>query len=52
MPLLRRARRVTRSWHLPLRTHLLLLVIGTMIPVLVVAALLLRRVVSDNRAAT
>ncbi len=41
-----------RSWHLPLRTHLLLLVLGTMIPALVVAGLLVRRVVSDDRAAS
>src|SRR5262249_34733006 len=34
-----------------LRAHLLLLVIGTMLPALVVAALLVRRVVADNRGA-
>jgi len=35
----------------PLRTHLLILVIGTLLPALVVAGLLIRRVVNDNRAA-
>src|SRR5689334_4793727 len=32
-----------------LRAHLLLLVLGTMVPALVVAAVLVRRVVADNR---
>jgi signal transduction histidine kinase len=36
---------------LSLRAHLLLLVVGTMLPVLVVAAVLMRRVVADNRDA-
>ena len=31
------------------RTHLLLLVLGTMLPTLVLAAFLVRRVVADNR---
>ena len=37
--------------YLPLRSHLLILVIGTVLPALIVAALLIRRVVNDNRAA-
>jgi signal transduction histidine kinase/ActR/RegA family two-component response regulator len=35
---------------LPLRAHLLLLVVGTVLPALVVAGLLIRRVVADNQA--
>jgi len=35
----------------PLRTHLLILVIGTVLPALIVAGLLIQRVVNDNRAA-
>ena len=34
-----------------LRAHLLLLVVGTLVPVLVIAAVLVRRVVADNRRA-
>jgi hypothetical protein len=43
-----------RSWaprYLSLRTHLLILVVGMLLPVLTVAALLVVRVVDDNRAA-
>jgi hypothetical protein len=36
---------------LPFRVHLLSLVIGIVLPALIVAALLVRRVVNDNRAA-
>lgn len=37
--------------YLSLRTHLLILVVGTLLPALTVAALLIKRVVDDNRAA-
>jgi len=43
-----------RPWaprYLSLRTHLLILVVGMLLPVLTVAALLVVRVVDDNRAA-
>src|ERR1051326_7084342 len=43
------ARRLPRT--LSLRAHLLLLVIGTMLPVLIVAVVLMRHVVADNREA-
>src|SRR5258705_9847658 len=36
--------------HFPLRSHLLILVVGTLLPVLIVAGLLIRRVVADNQA--
>src|SRR6187399_334792 len=39
------------SRYLSLRTHLLILVVGTLLPALAVAALLINRVVHDNRAA-
>ena len=39
------------SRYLSLRTHLLILVVGTLLPALTVAALLIKRVVDDNRAA-
>ena len=38
-----------QSRTLSLRAHLLLLVVGTLVPVLVIAAVLVRRVVADNR---
>jgi signal transduction histidine kinase len=40
-----------RSRHFPLRTHLLLLVVGTLLPALILAGFLLRRVAGDNRDA-
>lgn len=44
--------RVTRTWHVPFRVHLLLLVAGTLTPLLVLSGLLVRRLVDDNRATT
>src|SRR3954470_9503752 len=45
-------RRVVASGRaLPLRTHLLLLVVGTVLPAFIVAGLLIQRVVADNRTA-
>src|ERR1051325_2919536 len=40
-----------RPRYLSLRTHLLILVVGILLPALTVAALLILRVVDDNRAA-
>jgi signal transduction histidine kinase len=45
------SRRDRAGRSLPLRTHLLLLVIGTVLPAVIIAGLLIRRVVADNRAA-
>src|SRR5689334_16212856 len=39
------------SRHLPLRTHLFLLVVGTLVPMLVLSVVLVQRLVSDNRSA-
>lgn len=41
----------TSGWSFTLRAHLLALVIGTLLPALVLAAVLVRRVVDDNRDA-
>src|SRR5690349_8095849 len=38
-----------RSRHFPLRTHLLALVVATLVPALLLSAFLLRRVARENR---
>src|SRR4051794_38866677 len=46
---MRSTSRTGTRWSFTLRAHLLALVVGTLVPALIVAAVLVRRVVDDNR---
>ena len=43
--------RTRRGWSFPLRAHLLVLVVGTLLPTLALTAVLVQRVISDGREA-
>src|SRR5437762_7412582 len=46
-----RPARPRSGWSFPLRAHLLVLVVGTLLPTLALTAVLVQRVISDGREA-